>query len=233
MYICLHYLLRHICAFVFLLLCFSVVEVCLCRSYYRIFLLILTINCLHNMNFEFVVISDFDDVNYTCKTDVKLKECDIKCDFKKKLNTIIDKENIRDSCEQCQNLQQMYVRGSMESNGICFCKSQDFILSLQRMPHGEKRKFSNRHYNRLKHASLSGNFSCDSSSDDEVKDLCAKYKCISSSPPINELFNKSATQDNPGLFCVERIPSRPSLDLEKMQQVSFFVVFFKGVFFSF
>ncbi|XP_065661746.1 uncharacterized protein LOC101239518 [Hydra vulgaris] len=168
-----------------------------------------------------------DGLNYSSKD--KFFQCDIKYDFTKKFNTLInEKEDIGDCsrincnqfrscfrkpCEQCQSM-QVYVRGNKEINRICFCKSQDFILSLQHIPHGEKRKFSSRHYSRLKQVSIS----YDSSSDDEVKDLCAKYKCISSSPPINGFFKKSTTQNNSGLFCIERMPSRPSLNLEKMQQ---------------
>lgn len=100
---------------------------------------------------------------------------------------------------------------------------QSYTLEqLKDASHGEKRKYSRTKCHNVKFSHLSAAAQNDSSSDDEIKDLCSKYKCISSSPPNNKTLTQHASifKHHQKILCVDRFGApRPSLNFEKMQQV--------------
>ncbi|XP_057315507.1 uncharacterized protein LOC130656632 [Hydractinia symbiolongicarpus] len=148
-----------------------------------------------------------------------------------------DKENAHHD-ETADSCNEYYCKQCCENqnNECASClwrKSMKKLIPYQPLPNhtfmdfnqGEKRKYSARKCNHIQLPSLIHHSSNDSSSsDDEIKDLCAKYKCVSSSPTEKKTITATSTmlKYHKRIVCVERVGvPRPSLNLEKMQQKLF------------
>ena len=146
-----------------------------------------------------------------------------------------NKENVKyTSCEQCRSfntityLENYECPNCLQNKLMLNNKKSTSFSSLPCQPvtqsqHGEKRKCTSTRYNNFKLPTLSSNL-CDSSSDDEIKDLCSKYKCVNSSVMDKSLSNSTLWKNHRRIICIDRVGvPRPSLNFEKMRQVCFHI----------
>jgi len=120
-------------------------------------------------------------------------------------------------CQQQQYQQESYEQQYQKKEIVQPKYKKQSIVQVSNI--SVKRKLSTSY---LKLPPLVHSYSDSSSSDDEIKDLCSKYKYISHRSPAKKTDSHVTTcnllKHRKKIFCIEGEISRPSLNLEKMQQ---------------